>query len=51
MLLAEGVGGAGEDDFAFVEENDFVEDAFDISDEVGRDEDGRVLCEVVEDGV
>ena len=51
MLFAEVVGGAGEDDFSVVEEDNVVEDAFDVGDEVGRDEDGGAFGEVSEDGV
>lgn len=47
MFVAEVVGGAGECDLAVVEEDDFVEDAFDVGDEVGGDEDGRGVGEVV----
>ncbi len=51
IFFAETIGVSGQDDFTVIEENDLVENLFDIGDEVGRDKKGRAFSEVAKDGV
>mgnify|MGYP007061928238 CR=1 FL=1 len=51
MLLADRVHALMQDHFTVLEENDLVEHALDVSDQMGREQDGSVLAVVCENRV
>lgn len=51
MFITQLVGVSGQDNLAMVDKNDFVEDALDIGDKMGRNQDTGTLSKIRKDSI